>query len=104
MDRSTLAGKKSPRACLRIGLFAWIGSWPEFYLVEDLRMDVTDVAGMALSVVESFKDPSTVSTFLVVVSYLALLRVILRTWEVKLLSPESRLKTRSKQRARGKQK
>ncbi|PTL79837.1 hypothetical protein [Vitiosangium sp. GDMCC 1.1324] len=61
-------------------------------------MAVADVAGVAVSVVERLKDPSTVNAFLVVVSYLAFLKVILRTWEQRLLSPEPMLKTRNGQR------
>jgi len=51
-----------------------------------------DTVGIALSVVDGFKDPSTVHTFLVVVTYLGFLKVILRAWEQKLLSPEPTLK------------
>ncbi|WP_375767800.1 hypothetical protein NR798_39960 [Archangium gephyra] len=61
-------------------------------------MGVIDVAGMALSIVKSLKEPAAVNTFLVVVSYLSLLKMNLRTWELRLLSPESTLKTRSKQK------
>lgn len=66
----------------------------------------SNVVGNAVSIVEGFKDPATVNTFLVVASYLtglkvlmhtwgAILKVILRTWEQKLLSPEPMLRTRS---------
>ncbi|PTL75405.1 hypothetical protein [Vitiosangium sp. GDMCC 1.1324] len=69
-------------------------------------MGGSEVAGIALSVVKELKDASTVNTFLVVASYLtglkvllltwgAILKVILRTWERKLLSPEPMLRTRS---------
>ena len=53
-------------------------------------MGVSDVSGIALSIVNSIKGASAVSDFLVVVSYLAFLKMILRMWEQKLLAPEPR--------------
>lgn len=55
-------------------------------------MGISDVSGIAVSIVKSIKGDSTVNDFLVVVSYLAFLKMILRTWEQKLLAPEPMLK------------
>ena len=57
-----------------------------------------DVVGISLSIAESFKDLSTVNTFLVVVSYLSFLKVILRAWEQRLLAPEPMLKTQGRKK------
>jgi len=56
-------------------------------------MDTVDVIGRSLSIVEGLDDPATVNTFLVVVSYLALLKMALRAWEQKLLAPGLMLKS-----------
>jgi hypothetical protein len=54
------------------------------------------ILGTALSVVAELKDPSTVNTFLVVVMSLSHLKMVLRAWEHRLLSPEPMLREQKK--------
>jgi hypothetical protein len=56
-------------------------------------MGTVEVIGGFLSIVEGLDDPATVNTVLVVASYLAFLKVILRTWEQKLLASGPMLKS-----------
>ncbi|REG27754.1 hypothetical protein ATI61_10991 [Archangium gephyra] len=61
-------------------------------------MGTTDVIGSALSIVEGLNDPAMVNTFLVVVSYLAFLKMTLRAWEQKVIAPGPRPKARRRKK------
>ncbi len=55
-------------------------------------MGTVELIRRSLSIVAGLNDPATVNTFLVVVSYLAFLKMTLRAWEQRLLAPGPMLK------------